>query len=262
MDGRGAARVRTAPGWRPCPKEITLPGPEVHVWLADVQALSGHHAALAAALSPDETARAARFRFERDRRSFEIGRGVLRHLLGHYLHARADAIRLDYAPDRKPYLPDASLRFNISHSGQFAVLAFAWGLEVGVDIEQIDANIATRAIAEQFFSEAERAALGTATTQSDYTRRFFACWTRKEAYIKARGVGLSLPLRDFDVSVTSDSQARLLRTRPDPTEAARWRLADLPAPVGYRACVAHEAGAQAARCWWFDGRLAESESVR
>jgi 4'-phosphopantetheinyl transferase len=194
-------------------------------------------------LSSDEIARAERFHFARDRTSFITARGLLRTLLGRYLSLPPGQVRFQYYPHGKPALdPDianADLRFNLAHSHGLAVYAFGRGRELGVDVEQIRPEMAKERIAERFFSPVEVAAL-QALPLAVREEAFFLCWTRKEAYLKATGRGLSLRLDVFDVSVAPDAPAALLAARHDPHEVDHWTLHTLRPAPGYVGALAVE----------------------
>ena len=173
-------------------------------------------------------------------------------LLGRYLDLEPHRLRFDYTPQGKPSLAGDStqraLQFNVSHSGEILLIAVADERALGVDVEQIRRDIEAEAIAMRFFSPRERQALAElpVTVQVD---AFFDCWTRKEAYIKARGDGLSLPLDEFDVSFVPGETARLLATRPDPADRDRWSLTALDVAQGYKAALAAEGAGWALQCW-------------
>jgi 4'-phosphopantetheinyl transferase len=216
---------------------------EVHVWCtalnpggAVVQDLSG-------LLAPDERTRAERFRFQRDREHFIAARGQLRRILGGYLGRSPEELRFRYSPYGKPALTEEwdpeEIQFNMSHSHAIVLYAIARGRRVGIDVEWIRPDFATEQIAERFFSAHEVAAL-RALPAADRPEAFFHCWTRKEAYIKARGEGLSLPLDQFDVSLAPGEPAALLRSRADPDEVARWRMCALTPPPGYAGALVVE----------------------
>jgi 4'-phosphopantetheinyl transferase len=141
-----------------------------------------------------------------------------------------------------------SLRFNVSHSHSLALYAITRAREVGVDVEHIRPEIAQEKIAERFFSPREVTVLRALPTPLQASA-FFACWTRKEAFIKAKGDGLTLPLDQFDVSLAPGEPATLLRTAWDPQEAACWALQDLAPAPGYRAAVAVAGHAWRLTCW-------------
>ena len=224
---------------------------EVHVWRTALDLDPPRVAALADSLSPDERDRAARFHFERDRVRFTVARGVLRALLGRYLDLPAPALAFDYGAHGKPALaaamgaramagsPGAEVRFNLSHSAGVALCAVTRGRDVGVDVEGLRADFATDEIAERFFSPAERVAL-RALPAAARCAAFFACWTRKEAYIKARGLGLAIPLDAFDVSLAPHEPAALLATRDEPGETVRWSLQALTPGVGFAGALVAE----------------------
>jgi 4'-phosphopantetheinyl transferase len=235
---------------------LPVPGPaEVHVWRVRLDPEPERLEALWATLSPDERARADRFHFSRDRNRFVAGRGQLRCLLGRYLLEDPGRVRLAYGPRGKPRLASepaaARLSFNLSHSGAQALCAVAPGAAVGVDVESLRAWEDAASVAGRYFSASEAAALRR-TAPGLRAAAFLTCWTRKEAFIKATGDGLSLPLHEFDVSVTGD--AVLLRTAWDPDEAATWSLADLSG--GLSGCIAALAiRGHGWRIRWRDWRL-------
>jgi 4'-phosphopantetheinyl transferase len=178
-------------------------------------------------LSEDELERAGRFRFERDRRRFVAGRSTLRRLLASYLDASPREIGFEYGPFGKPDVPAAGLSFNVSHSGSCALFAFGPRFELGVDVELLDvAKADDDRVAQHFFAPQEVATL-RAHSPWARPRAFLRCWTRKEAFIKARGDGLSLPLQDFDVSFATGEPAAIVRTAWSPHEPEEWTLHDI-----------------------------------
>lgn len=203
-------------------------------------------------LTADECQRAERYIFEKDRTHFVVARGLLRVLLGRYLRQDPQHLRFTYGPHGKPALATdtggVALRFNVSHSHGLALYAITCGREVGVDVERIRPAVAQEKIAERFFSPREVTVLRALPTLLQ-APAFFACWTRKEAYIKAKGDGLSLPLDQFDVSLAPGEPAALLHTTRDPQEAACWALQDLAPAPGYRAAVAVAGHDWHLTCW-------------
>jgi 4'-phosphopantetheinyl transferase len=222
------------------PGLLRLAPNEVQLWSATLDQPVGVVGELRRLLSGDEVARARRFRFERDRNRFVVGRAVLRLLLGRYLEQPPDTIRFSYSAHGKPDLTDFSgkVMFNLSHSEDLALYAFCLDVEIGVDVERFRRRHAREDVAERFFSPSEVAVLRSLPPPGR-PEAFLRCWTRKEAFVKARGDGLSLPLDQFDVTLAPGEPARLLRTAWAPEEAASWSLhdpsADLP---GYIAAVA------------------------
>jgi 4'-phosphopantetheinyl transferase len=235
--------------WAEWDPEHPLPEDEVHVWRVSLDVAPSIFLKLSQVLSQSERERADRFRFEIDRRRSVIGRGCLRLLLGRILSSRPEALEIHSDEFGKPSLTgkQAALQFNLSHSGNAVLIAIARGRAVGVDVEKIRTDLALDEIATRFFSANECNALATLTGSARYLG-FFTCWARKEAYLKARGVGLSLPLHEFDVSFLPHERPRLLATRHDPPDANRWRLVALNVSPDYAAAVA-AAGDWTLKCW-------------
>lgn len=224
------------PEWLVPAEFPVLAAEEVHVWLSVLPAAEESVPQLARLLSPDEQARAARFHFPKDRAAFVTARGRLRMLLGRYLRTAPEKIRFILNAHGKPELPvPAPLQFNLSHSGELAAFAFTRHHRVGVDVEQVREDFANNSVAERFFAPVEVTQLRTLPAAGQ-TAAFFECWTRKEAFVKARGEGLSLGLEQFEVSV--GGPARLLSVEGG--EAARWTLHDLHPADGYAGAVAVE----------------------
>jgi 4'-phosphopantetheinyl transferase len=238
--------------WINPPIDMSLAGGEVHLWRASLEQTPDALRQLHATLAPDESAKAARYHFRRDRDHYVAARGLLRRLLGLYLARAPASLQFSYGAYGKPALdaaPDAEdLRFNVSHSHELALYAFARGREVGIDIEHMRVELAGDDIAARFFSATEVRMLHALPAEAR-THAFFNCWTRKEAYIKARGEGLSHPLDAFDVSLTPGEPAALLGTRGDQRELARWSLHALDAGEGYAAAVAIQGTDYALRLW-------------
>ena len=200
---------------------------DVHVWVESLDVDGERLDELTAFLAADELDRARRFRFQRDRDRFVAGRGRLRELLGGYLSQAPAEVHLHYTAYGKPFVrSDVDLRFNVAHSGPRVLFAFRCGADVGVDVELLGPKAADDLVAERFFAGREVSDLRRLPPALQ-ARGFLTCWTRKEAYIKARGEGLSLPLQDFEVTLAPDEPPRLVRTAWSATEAAEWRLHDL-----------------------------------
>jgi 4'-phosphopantetheinyl transferase len=215
----------------------SLPQDEVHVWTASRDADDETIGRLRQILNVDERRRADRFAFAHDRTRFAVSRGLLRVILGEYLDRPPESIGFVSNPHGKPSLDqqsnfDPPIRFNLAHSGPWVVYALTVGREIGVDIERIRPEFGGFAIAERFFAPGEIATL-RALTEESRSLAFFHGWTRKEAYIKAKGKGLALPLDEFEVSIDPSVPAALLATEPDPLEAARWSLVEIPVEPGF-----------------------------
>lgn len=244
--------------WCPAPTRPLLGGDEVHVWRAGLDQPSSTVQSMLELLSPDERCRAGRFYFQRDFKRFVIARGLLRTILSLYLQLRPEQLRFCYSEFGKPELVSLTgqetLRFNVSHSHNQALFAFAHKWGIGVDIEYLRKNLASRELAECVFSPNEIDML-CALPAHRQTEGFFNCWTRKEAYIKARGEGLSFPLDCFDVSLAPGEPAALLSHRKDSREIRRWSLRELASETGYAAAIAVESSNWRLSCWHWDNHL-------
>ena len=174
-------------------------------------------------LSADENQRAAKFVFPRDRNRFILSHGHVRLILARYLGCDPDQLNFSTNEYGKPELQGHSLEFNLSHSGDFALLAVSHHHKVGIDVERVRQDTELENLARRFFSGREYSEL-MAIPQDQRSAAFFRCWTLKEAYIKAQGLGLSLPLDSFDVALAPDKQPVLRATRPNPNEAPQWSL--------------------------------------
>jgi 4'-phosphopantetheinyl transferase len=216
------------------PRLLRMPAAGVvEVWSAD---LGRDPAPFESLLSGDEVERANSFYFPRDRRRFVIGRGIVRTLLGEYVGRAPSGLVFSYGPHGRPDLD--GIAFNVSHSGDRAVLAVASGGDVGVDIEELRPEPAEEQVAERFFSPSEVVEL-RALPADQQPRAFLSCWTRKEAFIKALGDGLSLALDSFDVTLRPGEPPALTRTAWSSSEPARWRVRDLSSHFpGYVAALA------------------------
>lgn len=251
--------------WHAAPPDPSLSDDEVHVWRAWLDVSASRLQRLLATLSADERQRHGRFHFQKDRDHFAVGRGFLRTTLSRYLKLEPAQLNFVYGQQGKPALttgagdrPGAhvqshdALRFNLSHSGGIALLAIATGRDVGVDVEFMSAQVTTDEVAERFFSPHEVATLRTLPREIRRTA-FFKCWTRKEAFIKAKGGGLSIPLDQFDVAFAPAQTPALLRTQWNPREASCWSMFDLNVEAAdYAAALVVEGTPRQLSCWQFD----------
>lgn len=229
--------------WKRGPQRLRVEDDEVHVWRISLEQPDAVRRAFFETLTADERQRAERFRFEKDRRHFVAAHGGLRSVLGRYVEREPGRLRFHQNPYGKPALTDetggASLRFNLSHAADVALCAVTSGREIGVDVEFIREDFAGLDIAERFFSPKEVETLRALPAEAR-PHAFFNCWTRKEAYIKALGEGLSHPLHTFTVSLAPDEPAALLYDEGEPAAAQRWTLKELPLEEGYVAAAAIE----------------------
>jgi 4'-phosphopantetheinyl transferase len=193
-------------------------GSTVHVWHVSLSA-----SVASALLSDDERERAERFRIDRDRRRFIACRSALRQILAERLGQPAGQIMFAYGSRGKPYVAGSKIRFNLSHSGDDALIAIATGREVGIDVERPDGRLSPDELAIQFLTAGERAFVDDAPRDRQLIA-FLACWTRKEAWAKAVGTGLSEDLARFDVSDSLNVPSCVLR---DATIGAKWTVSEL-----------------------------------
>jgi len=228
-------------------RQLELSPREVHLWTVRLESSESTFAPAFSWLSADEAERAGRFRFEKHRRAFVLGRAVLRALAANYLRIAPTDVSFTYGPKGKPALAGAawplsdtacSLRFNVSNSGDLAAYAFTLDCEIGVDVEHRRRMADIEAIARRFFAPAEVAEL-MGLAEADRPEGFFNCWTRKEAYIKAVGDGLSVPLNSFQVTLQPGVAARMVGLDGSAAAAERWTLhAFTPAP-DYAGAIAY-----------------------
>ncbi len=248
--------------WGLPPATIILGSNEVHIWRASLDQLRPQRDSFLHTLAADERTRARRFYFQTDRERFITAHGVLRAILGLYLKREPKCLSFCRGSHGKPALAweygGDAIRFNMSHSQGVALYAITRGRAIGIDIEFIRCGLEVEQIAERFFSPREIATLRALPVHLQ-KYAFFLCWSRKEAYIKARGEGLSIPLDQFDVSLIPGDPAALLSTRPDADEALRWSLRGLTLASDYAAALAVEGRGWTLSCWQWSGPLRSTE---
>ena len=249
---RGQAAAAPDVLWRTPPTDSTLLGDEVHVWRAALDLSASHIREHKEILSTDELNRAKRFRFREDYHRYIVAHGLLRVILGGYLDTEPSQVRFVYNNYGKPSLPprpnQVAPRFNLSHSDGLALYAFSLNRNIGIDLEHITPLGDAEALVARFFSPQEKSQY-RALHPSQKREAFFACWTCKEAYIKAKGQGLSLPLDGFSVSLDLRKPAKLLDITGAPLGPARWSLHRLTASPGYAAALAVEGQDFRLACW-------------
>ncbi len=242
-------------GWSVPAGTVDLFPDEVHVWRCALDLPGQEIARMERTLAPEEREKAARFRFRRDRNRFVAARGRLRAIFAQYSDRKPEDLRFLCGSHGKPRLAGESegegIRFNLARSHGLAVYAFACGREVGIDLELVRTEFGWEEIARRFFSPAEVAGLA-GLDETARSEAFFRCWTSKEAYLKARGEGLSFPLNQFTVSTSPEGEDGLLAA-PEPAEMLRWSLRRLTPAEGYVGTLAVEGGGWRAKFWkWAD----------
>lgn len=242
------------PLWDSSPGVLTVADDELHVWRASLRCGADVLERYEATLAPEEKKRAARFLVPQAKEDFIAARGILRELLGRYLGGSAPGIRLSYGAQGKPALfQPLPLRFNVSHSHGLAAFVFTRGMEVGIDIEKIRQDFAAEQVASLYFAEQEIAELRGLPGKSR-AAGFFKCWTLKEAYLKARGQGLQIPLSSFQVTVTNDEPQELIDEA-----GSRWSLYGFEPSPEFTGAVAGEGQGWKLRYWEWRESQAEPQ---
>lgn len=210
--------------WTPFSSQsLTLTPHQVHVWSIDKDKHINKLPFYWSVLNETEKEKASKYRFENDHNCAVISRGILRILLGTYLKTSPKNINFQFGDYGKPTIIASNIEFNISHSANSIVMAFTLKSKIGIDVEYTKKSIDVKKISEHFFSKEEISSL--LSLHKNYQQQaFYNCWTRKEAFIKALGCGLSFPLDQFVVSLDSTKNASLLATKWDEKEKDNWVL--------------------------------------
>ena len=225
--------------WKSAPASLLLQAGQIHIWQASLTVAPNLLPFYAAPLSIDEQQRAARFHFQKDTNQFIVGRGILRKLISRYSHIAPKDIVFQYNAHGKPSITSPSkLKFNISHSGGRALFAFTLGGDIGIDIEATDRKIDIGQIAQQFFAPGEREVI-LSMSPEEQLNAFFHCWTCKEAFIKAHGQGLSLPLDQFEVEVDRNRPAALKVVGWAPEIVNQWDMRAFTPQEGFTAAIVY-----------------------
>jgi 4'-phosphopantetheinyl transferase len=213
----------------------------IDLWWENIDSQVGRISEFWDTLPADERKRAERFCSDRHRERFIVCRGRLREILSGYWDVLPKAIRFRKGTGGKPAIASDNpmIRFNLSHSGGYALFAIAYGREVGVDVEVLRPKPKAAALVERFFSTNEKAAFRKLEPHEE-DAAFFAGWTRKEAFVKALGQGLRFPLDRFDVSLKPGDQDALIQVAGAPEEVGRWSLRDIDLGSGFQAALAVE----------------------
>lgn len=188
-------------------------------------------------LTEEEKTRIDKFYFKKDQNNFTLSRGITRGILAKYLDINPKQIILSQNKFGKLYLENEKLKFNLSHTKDFLLIGVSFDTEIGIDIEKIREFKVYQEIVRRFFSENEIKAFFL-QTEDKYQESFFTIWTRKEAFIKAVGRGLNIPLNDFDVSVTE--KAELLDVRLEDQKKESWKLYNIPTKKNHKASLVTE----------------------
>ena len=242
------------------PRHVDLAADHLDLWFASLAPPPAQVDAFRALLSPDEVARADRFRFPEHRRRHVVAHGILRTLLAAYLGLPADAVTFTTGPHGKPSVPGVDLHFNLAHTGDYALYGFSRS-ELGVDIEEARPGRDLLQLAMRFFAPLERETL-QALPEEDRRGAFYRGWTRKEAYIKALGRGVSEPLDGFAVTMRDGEPARLLHTGAQGGEPADWTLLHLQPLEDVMGAVALRGRPAAVHAWRLRPDVAPASAAR
>ena len=235
--------------WASAPDRVSLSDGEVHLWRVELNVPEDDIGRLQASLSPEELARSERFVRSIHGRYFVVAHGMLRLILSKYLVVDPKSIEFQKNEHGKPDLVHKSaITFNLSHSGDLALIGVTEGRAIGVDLERFRDRLEMDKISRRYFSPGEVATLFSFPERAR-EEAFYACWTRKEAYIKARGEGLSLGLDRFEVAFASDEAPALLRSHMGADELKRWSFLDVKVRRRYAAACVVEGRIRGLRCW-------------
>jgi 4'-phosphopantetheinyl transferase len=219
-------------------ENIKLLENDIHVWQIDLETQLQYLETYWSHLSNLEQSRASKFRFEIHKNNYIIRTGILRILLSNYMRCQPDEMEFEIEEFGKPKLTNSDLEFNLSHSKNKAIIAIAIDVQLGIDIEYIDEKIKAKEIAGNFFSNEEIKQL-CALEDVKLADGFFNIWTKKEAFIKAIGTGLTYPLDAFDVSLDNSEQKALTRLDNSFTEAQKWNLFSIKTFNNFKGALAY-----------------------
>jgi 4'-phosphopantetheinyl transferase len=238
--------------WCSPPMNVVLENNEAHIWRATLDREESEIESFRKTLSKDEQDKAASFHFQRDKGRFIVSRGILRKILARYINKEPSEIVFSYGAFGKPALPEelgvATIHFNLTHSHGLALYAIFKNQQIGIDVELIRSDFGWESIARRYFSEMEYAALLKLPAHLR-EERFFSYWTCKEAYVKATGQGLSLPINEIEISLTNSNSAERLCLRGESKQSSHWSLVKLTPATGYVGFLAIERSHAEVKCW-------------
>jgi len=212
----------------------------VVVWMAEVSMWQGALPLLEPCLDAKDRERAARFHFAEDRARYILGRGLARNILGLYLQRAPERIEIDSTDRGQPYFPgDETMRFSITHTHDLVAIALTANVRVGIDIEYMERKLNLKDLAERILSAKDFSEF-QALPKPEKQEAFFRVWTRKEAYLKATGEGISEGLKMISVSVRAE-ETGTIRDARDEAGATKWRVHSLALPENYMGCVTCDA---------------------
>ena len=226
---------------------------DIQLWSIDINPARHRSEELRSLLSDDELERADNFRFNKHRDRWIASRAMLRIILSSIIDRSPESVIFDYDEYAKPCLghsdSEAQVNFNLTHSNDLALLAVTSSGPVGIDVEQVKSLPSIDAVVERFFSAAERLTFSTLSADEERLKAFYACWTRKEAYLKALGCGISKPTNTFDVTLLENSEPEIVAIDGDKKAADDWLLFDLQVVPGYVGALAIQTKADVKLVW-------------
>ena len=238
--------------WKTTPADLALSPDRVDIWRTRIELSDAAVEEYFALLSRHERDRANRFTFPGKRREYIVTRGLLRHRLGRLLATAPESIKLEYGDRGKPCYAgkwrEHAINFNVSHSHGMGLIAITLDREIGVDVEKIRLQVDFEKLAERYFSPGEALAL-RAVAPEQRAAAFYACWTRKEAFVKALGKGIAFGLAEFSVSIDPGEPHPSLTTHWDRHAAEEWSLLSLDVDSEYLAALAVAGNGVEVRCW-------------
>ena len=241
--------------WQLSASTPALTASEVHIWQVGLDMPDARWQALMSLLSDDELAKAERFHFAKHRRRHTVSHAALRILLGQYIACPPRSCDFSYNAHGKPRLAgeDHRIKFNLSHTKEIMLVALVLDSEVGIDIESVTRNVDYMGVGQRWFSALESHTLQS-LPEHERGDAFFRAWCRKEAYIKARGEGMSHPLQRFSVALDKQ-QPRLVEHLDDSRETRRWTFIDINVAENYRATAVVETASWQVDCYRLDMSL-------
>jgi 4'-phosphopantetheinyl transferase len=236
--------------WQKTPDTLSLSKDHIDIWLCDLKQLSGDINNYYSILSEDERERADNLKVEDKKQQFIITRGALRQRLSLLTNIDPKDFVFEYLEHGKPVLANnhqcTDITFNVSHSNDLALIAIAHEQSIGIDIEKINHESDHQALMTRFFSKAEQTEFQT-MPDTNKARAFCACWTRKEAFIKAVAYGVSYGLDKFDVAIDPENQTPEINLHKPSEEI--WSAINLPINDEYMACLVSDKDSLSVRCW-------------
>lgn len=214
---------------------------EVEIWQAWVEDAKPFIKPLTAFLSQEEKARGRRLVNPEHSQRFFLAHAILRDVLSHYIALTPDAIHFSKGAHGKPYIKDSDFQFNLTHSNECVLVAVTQGMEVGIDVEFLEKTHRFDDLIQRFFSQEEQQEYHLYTSEAERRLAFYRGWTRKEAYLKATGLGLSYPLNQFAVSLAPNDPHALLHVEGDTTVNQKWTLCSFNVNINYLASIAVKA---------------------